>query len=103
MLGQTGFGYLSHRGWNVIGTQFTDPRVPWYFDAAGDPKYLRHTLDTARCDYVINCIGILRDLVRENDAASMANVIRVNSLLPHLLADSAAKPGIRVISISTDG
>ena len=52
-------------------------------------------------DYAINCIGVLKSAVDENDTASMCRAIAVNALFPHLLAEVAKDT--RVIHMSTDG
>jgi dTDP-4-dehydrorhamnose reductase len=103
MLGQAVFEWFARRGWNVAGTHFTDPGSPGYLDAAGDPRDWRAIFATPRCDYAINCIGILKGAVCEDDAASLSTAIRVNALFPHSLAQVAALVGARVIHISTDG
>ena len=104
MLGQTVSGHFSRLGCDVISTQFTDPKAPWYLDAVAGPDSWAGVLGGLRSGgYLINCIGILKNLIREEEPASMATAIRVNALFPHLLADFAAAMGLRVISISTDG
>lgn len=50
-------------------------------------------------DVVINAIGVIKQLKGQN---SDVEFIRLNSLLPHLLADLAAKANARLINISTD-
>lgn len=104
MLGQMVACYLSSLGRDVIGTQFSDPSAPWYFDATAGTESWFSVLGAVRSGgYLINCIGILKNLIREEEPASVATAVRVNALFPHLLADSAAKRGLRVIAISTDG
>jgi dTDP-4-dehydrorhamnose reductase len=53
-------------------------------------------------DWVINCIGIIKPYIKDDDAASTQRAVRVNALLPHLLADAAAAAGVRVLQIATD-
>jgi dTDP-4-dehydrorhamnose reductase len=53
------------------------------------------------CDWVINCIGIIKPLICDDNAAEVERAVRVNSLFPHLLArrtDGRA----RVLQIATD-
>jgi dTDP-4-dehydrorhamnose reductase len=56
----------------------------------------------ADAEWVINCIGITKPLIREDDAASIECAIRVNSVFPHVLAAAAKSEGARVIQIATD-
>lgn len=54
-------------------------------------------------DYIINCIGITKNNINENDPKSMGRAILVNALFPQNLATIAQDFGARVIQISTDG
>ena len=103
MLGQTVFDFLSRQGWSVTGTQFVDRAGPWYLDASAGMESWRQLLAEARCNYAINCIGILKPAIGESDAASMEMAIRVNALFPYEVAEAAAECGARVIHMSTDG
>jgi dTDP-4-dehydrorhamnose reductase len=58
--------------------------------------------DEARCDWIINTIGILDRDIDETDPDSVAAAIDVNSSFPHRLAASVGR-GRRVLHISTDG
>jgi dTDP-4-dehydrorhamnose reductase len=78
------------------GTQSEDPHADGYLDVL---RPWAHELP--RSSYIINCIGILKPAVKENDAASLDRAIRVNALFPHELAH--AVPDARIIHISTDG
>lgn len=103
MLGQAVFEWFERRGWNVVGTHFTDPANPGYLDAAADPQDWRAVFADSRCDYVINCVGVLKGALCEDAATSLTTAIRVNALFPHSLAQVAASRGARVIHTSTDG
>ena len=50
-------------------------------------------------DVVVNCIGVVKQSVEANDPLI---AIRVNSILPHLLARLSSARGSRLIHISTD-
>ena len=66
---------------------------------AMDLLALRKLLEKEKPDFIINCIGI----VKQRDEGKMAiPSITINSLLPHLLADWAADWGGRLIHFSTD-
>ena len=53
-------------------------------------------------DYLINCIGLIPHLIDENDTASRARALSLNSLFPHELATLAESKGARLIQIATD-
>ena len=64
-----------------------------------DFERLQGFLKEIRPDYIVNCVGI----VKQRQEARMAiPSISINSLLPHKLADFAEKWGGRVIHPSTD-
>jgi dTDP-4-dehydrorhamnose reductase len=63
------------------------------FDALGE------TLGGIKPDFIVNCIGIVKQ--REEAKAAIPS-ITLNSLLPHKLAEFAAGWGGRVIHFSTD-
>jgi len=50
------------------------------------------------CDYIINCIGIVKPLISK----SVENAIIINSLFPILLAKYCKQKNIRLIHITTD-
>jgi dTDP-4-dehydrorhamnose reductase len=60
---------------------------------------LRILLDKETPDFIINCIGIVKQRHEGNMAIPS---ITINSLLPHLLADWSAAWGGRLIHFSTD-
>jgi dTDP-4-dehydrorhamnose reductase len=103
MLGQSVFGYLARRGWSVCGTQFLKPSEANYLDACAGRGAWGPVLAAAQCEYIVNCIGVLKAAIRESDPASVEGAIRVNALFPHELAAVAAECGARVIHVSTDG
>jgi dTDP-4-dehydrorhamnose reductase len=60
---------------------------------------LGHVLADLQPDYILNCVGI----IKQRDEAKMAiPSITINSLLPHKLAAMAKEWGGRVIHFSTD-
>ncbi|MEE8239134.1 MAG: sugar nucleotide-binding protein [Nitrososphaerales archaeon] len=76
----------------------------FYFEVEDGTEVLRQILMChGPFDYVINCIGILRDAVDEEDSKSVRRAIIVNSLFPHDLATLAHETGAKVIQVSTDG
>jgi dTDP-4-dehydrorhamnose reductase len=53
-------------------------------------------------DYVINCIGVIKHLMRDDVAADRFRAIDVNAAFPYRLAEAAAERGLHVIQIATD-
>jgi len=87
-----------HPEWSVQGTQSEDSNAAGYMDVL---KISIGHWNLPACDYIVNCIGILKPAVNENDAASLQRAILVNALFPHQLA--SVVPSARIIHMSTDG
>jgi len=49
-------------------------------------------------DYIINCIGIIKPYIHDDNPAEVERAINVNALFPHTLSQC----GIKVIQIATD-
>ncbi|MGA2988810.1 MAG: sugar nucleotide-binding protein, partial [Terriglobia bacterium] len=64
-----------------------------------DFNALEATLSALRPDYVVNCVGVIK---QRTEAISPIPSITINSLLPHKLAQMAARWGGRIIHFSTD-
>jgi dTDP-4-dehydrorhamnose reductase len=64
-----------------------------------DFEDLQSVLADLQPDYVVNCVGIIK---QRDKAKSAIPSITVNSLLPHKLAEMAREWGGRVIHFSTD-
>lgn len=72
-----------------------------HLDAMDVTKF--HLVDIlAGHDYVINCIGIVKPRIDEQDWASVQRAIQVNSLFPRRLAAAAELTGCQVLQIATD-
>lgn len=54
------------------------------------------------CDYAINCIGMIKPHIHDDNAFEVQRAIEVNALFPHKLAKIAEKYNIKVIQIATD-
>jgi dTDP-4-dehydrorhamnose reductase len=54
------------------------------------------------CDYVINCIGVIKPRIDEQDSESVQRAIQINAIFPHSLAEAAEATGCRVLQIATD-
>jgi dTDP-4-dehydrorhamnose reductase len=59
-------------------------------------KYVGHG------DYIINCLGITKPHIKDDNEQDVARAKLVNSLFPAELASHAEKTGSRVIQIATD-
>jgi dTDP-4-dehydrorhamnose reductase len=66
---------------------------------ASDFENIRAVLNEHQPDFVVNCIGVIK---QRDEARSAIPSITINSLLPHKLAALAATWGGRVLHFSTD-
>lgn len=113
-------GMLGHKMFQVLSTRYPGTRctifgslkdafysvIPLFRPEATlehvnamDLPALRQLLEKEKPDYLINCIGIVKQ--RDEGKAAIPS-ITINSLLPHLLADWAGTWGGRLIHFSTD-
>ena len=112
MLGHKMFQTLSSRFDSVIGFAYEDVTAPPFDKVdllqglemvtgvnAADFQTLEKTLASLRPDYIINCIGIIK---QRETASAYIPCIELNALLPHKLAAFAQEWGGRVIHFSTD-
>lgn len=78
------------------------PSVAWRtFDAfAATAEDCRKAISGGA--WVINCIGITKPLIKDDDATQVERATRVNSMFPHALAAAAEAEGARVLQIATD-
>lgn len=54
------------------------------------------------CDWVVNCIGLIKHRIQDHQRDSTERAIRINALFPHILAAAAQETGCRVLQIATD-
>ena len=54
------------------------------------------------CEYVINCIGIIRPYIHDDNSSEVRRAIEVNGIFPHKLSRAAKITGSKVIQIATD-
>jgi dTDP-4-dehydrorhamnose reductase len=66
---------------------------------AGEFETVVGQLNKLKPDVVINCIGITKKIINENDPLS---AIEINSVFPHRLAQACRLSGARVIQLATD-
>jgi len=77
---------------------FQSPQVIEGIDGL-DFKKLSHLLLRLKPDFIVNCIGVIK---QREEASSHISTITLNSLLPHQLAELCSKWGGRLIHFSTD-
>jgi dTDP-4-dehydrorhamnose reductase len=53
-------------------------------------------------DWVVNCIGIIKPYIRDDNRAEVLRAIQVNSFFPMRLAEAAERSSTRVLQIATD-
>jgi len=108
MLGSTVVSVLRKRGHDVVGTVRDLALVPEsardgyrVFDASGGD--LSTALDGfGEGDYVVNCIGLIKHHLRDDDAGDRFQAVKINAELPYLLAQAAGERGTHVLQIATD-
>ena len=64
-----------------------------------NPDSLARLLELARPHTVINCVGVVKQLVNTSDPLT---AIAINSLLPHRLSRLCSLMGARLVHVSTD-
>ena len=71
-----------------------------YFDASSTG--FTNLISTIQPDFVINCIGTIKPLIRESDSKSIINAQTINSFLPLTIAKSANEFNFKYFQIGTD-
>lgn len=54
------------------------------------------------CEYAINCIGIIKPYIHDDNSREVQRAIEVNGLFPHKLAEASKSTGTKIIQIATD-
>lgn len=94
--------YLEDKGYDVYGTfreqeSLSLGKNEFYLDAF-DKENLNNTLNIARPNFVINCVGILNQFAEENPDIA----IYVNGYFPHYLDRLSREYDYKLIHITTD-
>lgn len=95
MLGRMIYKYLSRKHHNVYGTSKKHASKFIFFNARNTNRKLEKIFVRIKPEYVINCIGILRD---ENKK----NLKYINSKFPRIISQISKNYDFKVINISTD-
>jgi dTDP-4-dehydrorhamnose reductase len=106
MLGSALAYYLENESvdiyeFNRSGTSITKKNYAKKFDVKTDANLFRN-LEKLKCDYIINCIGFIRQLIDENDKRSVKLAYEVNTNFPSRLNEYASKFQTPIIQIGTD-
>jgi dTDP-4-dehydrorhamnose reductase len=57
---------------------------------------------TSGASYVVNCIGVIKPYIRDDNPTETERAIRVNSEFPYTLGRIAGENGVNVLQIATD-
>jgi dTDP-4-dehydrorhamnose reductase len=78
------------------------PEVEWHTFDASSPNTTRERAGLfEQCNWVINCIGVIKPFINDSNAEQVERAIQVNSIFPHTIA--RLTEGIaRVLQIATD-
>lgn len=74
-----------------------DSNIEWRLLNAENPTLVSNIL--SGCDWAINAIGMINKYVNDK---SLVEAVKVNTIFPRLLADSAESVGCQVIQIASD-
>ena len=75
----------------------------YIFDANKlDQNPLEEIIKICDYDYIVNCIGIIKPKINENDVDSITNTILINSYFPQKIHKLAFENDINYIQIGTD-
>jgi dTDP-4-dehydrorhamnose reductase len=102
MLGSTVLHRLRglHPDWRVDGSERSG--VGLTLEAEAGRSGVAQLFRIARYDFVVNCIGVLKNAIDAASSESIERAIRVNALFPHEVASVADEHHARVIHVSTD-
>jgi len=102
MLGNACFNYFNtFSEFETFGTwRKEDQEKIKFFDATNDS--VKELISELNPDWIINCIGVIKQKIDENDQRSVENTIRINQEFPHEIARVVAQTKTKVIQIATD-
>jgi dTDP-4-dehydrorhamnose reductase len=105
MLGSAVCRYLSGKDYQILEinssgkTRCSNP-VTQFDILNNDINELKKNLKNI--DFVINCAGLIKHKINQNNLLSFNNLIRINSLFPIQLTDLSNELNFKVIQIATD-
>ncbi len=84
----------------VIGTsRKSDPSL---VEFNADKDEIGDLLGRVKPNWIINCTGLIKHFIDENDVESITAAVRINSEFPKLLAEHAVRLNVQIIQIATD-
>jgi len=86
---------------NRSGISITQKNDARKFDIVENSNLLEIFSDL-KLDYIVNCIGMIKQLIKSNDDLSLNLAYKINTEFPEILAEYAKKLDIPVIQIGTD-
>ena len=90
---------LKRGKYKLYGTSRSANKDLIYFDAL--KKNTFKNIEKIKPDYIINCVGLLKSKLREEDLNDKINCLEINSILPLRL--SLKFPSSKIIHISSNG
>jgi len=108
MIGNGVVGSLLERGIDVRATTrhpglVSEHAVPMFGTFETNATDLGTTLaGYGPGDFVVNCVGLIKQHIRDDDMASRREAIATNAEFPHRLAERAEEQGFRIIHVTTD-
>ena len=87
---------------NRSGTKLFPGNLTRKIDVTDPAINLDLTFADLEIDYVVNAIGMIRQLINKEDEKSTRLVTEINSHFPKKLNDFSIKSGVKVIQIGTD-
>jgi dTDP-4-dehydrorhamnose reductase len=105
MLGSAVCRYLSGKDYQILEinssgkTRCSNP-VTQFDILNNDINELKKNLKNI--DFVINCAGLIKHKINQNNLLSFNNLIRINSLFPIQLTDLSHELNFKVIQVATD-
>jgi len=98
MLGRYVYTYLKSKDFNVVGLSRKNIDISDIY-CEDDLNSILHYEGVEKNDVIINCAGIIKSVINDNDIQS---IIIVNSLFPHYLNNVSKKEGYKLIHVTTD-
>lgn len=87
---------------NTSGVPLISTNLCIKFDITNNSAEELFGLIPAPVDYIINCSGLIKHKINENDSVSVRNAERINAEFPEKLALAAIKGPTKIIQIATD-
>ena len=83
----------------IVGKKFQS--ISWYKFAIDGKYELSLKKIIKKKDYVINCIGLIKPYINDQDQLSIQHALNINSLFPHVLSKNCSTK-TKIFQIATD-